>query len=67
MLRSISLTAVLLASAPPAVAQRADENAVRVAGDAFGTSVGNEKIGHYDAGNVRGYSPITAGNVRIEG
>ena len=67
MLRSISLTAVLLASAPPAVAQRADENAVRVAGDAFGTSVGNEKIGLYDAGNVRGFSPITAGNVRIEG
>ena len=44
-----------------------DENAVEAADDAFGTSVGNEKIGLYNADNVRGFSPITAGNIRIEG
>lgn len=67
MLRSGSFSALLLASATPVSAQRADENAVRSAGDAFGTSVGNEKIGLYDAGMARGFSPITAGNIRIEG
>jgi iron complex outermembrane recepter protein len=67
MLRSVSVTAILLASAAPALAQRADENAVTAAGDAFGTSVGNEKIGLYSVADVRGFSPITAGNVRIEG
>jgi iron complex outermembrane receptor protein len=54
---------------PPAVqAQgRADENAVRQAEDAFGTSVGRETIGLYNASSVRGFSPIAAGNARIEG
>ncbi|HEX8622306.1 MAG TPA: TonB-dependent receptor [Allosphingosinicella sp.] len=67
MLRSASVTAILLASAAPALAQRADENAVRAADDAFGTSVGNEKIGLYGANDVRGFSPVTAGNIRLEG
>jgi iron complex outermembrane recepter protein len=67
MLRSVSVTAILLASAAPALAQRSDENAVRAAGDAFGTSVGNEKIGLYNASDVRGFSPINAGNIRVEG
>jgi iron complex outermembrane receptor protein len=67
MLRSISLIAILLASAMPAFAQRTDENAVKAAGDAFGTSVGSEKIGLYSAGDVRGFSPVTAGNIRLEG
>lgn len=43
------------------------ENALRSAADAFGTSVGRETIGLYSTGDVRGFSPITAGNVRIEG
>src|SRR6185312_7692289 len=51
----------------PAHAQRAGENAVTQADDAFGTSVGNEKIGIYNENNVRGFSPIQAGNERIEG
>jgi iron complex outermembrane recepter protein len=51
----------------PAYAQRAGENAVTQADDAFGTSVGNEKIGIYNENNVRGFSPILAGNERIEG
>jgi iron complex outermembrane receptor protein len=67
MLRSVSVTAILLASAAPALAQRANENAVRSADDAFGTSVGNQQIGLYNVGDVRGFSPITAGNIRIEG
>ncbi|ANY21291.1 Ferrichrome receptor FcuA precursor [Tsuneonella dongtanensis] len=51
----------------PAHAQRAEENAVEEAEDAFGTSVGDEKIGLYNSGEVRGFSPSTAGNIRIEG
>jgi iron complex outermembrane receptor protein len=67
MLRSVSVTAILLASATPALGQRANENAVRSADDAFGTSVGNQQIGLYNVGDVRGFSPITAGNIRVEG
>jgi iron complex outermembrane receptor protein len=67
MQRFAGVTAILLASAAPALAQRTDENAVRAAGDAFGTSVGNEKVGLYGANDVRGFSPVTAGNIRIEG
>ena len=46
---------------------RVDENAVRQAEDAFGTSVGRETIGLYNASSVRGFSPIAAGNARVEG
>ncbi|GAA4716993.1 TonB-dependent receptor [Sphingomonas lutea] len=67
MFRIISVAAALLASAAPAWGQRAGENAVESASDAFGTSVGNEKIGLYSATDVRGFSPITAGNIRVEG
>jgi hypothetical protein len=48
-------------------AQRADENAARAAGDAFGTNIGNERVGLYTQTDVRGFSPATAGNLRIEG
>ena len=54
-------------SAHPAYAQRTDNNAVTAAEDAFGTSVGDQTIGIYNAGDVRGFSPIDAGNLRIEG
>ncbi len=50
-----------------AFAQRAGEDAISAADDAFGTRVGNESLGLYSAGNARGFSPVTAGNVRIEG
>ncbi|MGH6949674.1 MAG: TonB-dependent receptor domain-containing protein, partial [Vitreimonas sp.] len=53
--------------APSAWAQRAGESAVAAASDAFGVSVGDERIGLYAEDNVRGFSPITAGNRRIEG
>ena len=47
--------AVLLAIPQSALAQRSDENAVKAADDAFGTSVGSEKIGLYNASDVRGF------------
>lgn len=59
------------ASAPPtpltAAGARTAENAVRQAGDAFGTTIGREEIGLYSESEVRGFSPRVAGNVRIEG
>jgi iron complex outermembrane recepter protein len=58
---------ILAAMAQPAFAQRAQENAVTQADDAFGTRVGNEQIGVYSPRFVRGFSPVSAGNVRIEG
>lgn len=54
-------------AASPAAAQRTDDNATRSADDAFGTSVGDDSIGIYSPFNVRGFSPVDAGNVRIEG
>ena len=50
-----------------ATGSRSDENAVRQAGDAFGASIGREVIGIYNQQNVRGFSPVAAGNVRIDG
>ncbi len=50
-----------------ALAQRTAENAVTSSGDAFGKTVGSEKIGLYSTEDVRGFSPIEAGNARIEG
>lgn len=55
-------------AAPLTIAgSRAQENAVRQASDAFGTVVGREAVGLYDAELVRGFSPLRAGNVRLDG
>jgi len=59
------LTAV--AAGPAARAQRAGENAVTAASDAFGTVVGTQTIGLYSPTNARGFSPTQAENIRIEG
>lgn len=48
-------------------AQRTTDNPLEAASDAFGTTVGNESIGLYSPSDVRGFNPIQAGNVRIEG
>ncbi|QMW22694.1 TonB-dependent receptor domain-containing protein [Sandaracinobacteroides saxicola] len=64
-MRAAVILALLLAA--PATAQRAEDNIVTAATDAFGASIGRESIGLYDEGNVRGFSPETAGNIRIEG
>lgn len=50
-----------------AMAQHAADNPVTAADDAFGLTLGLESIGMYSPGQVRGFSPRTAGNLRIEG
>ena len=50
-----------------AQAQQADENAVKSAQDAFGTKVGSETVGLYGPTSARGFNPMQAGNVRLEG
>lgn len=52
---------------PAARAQHAADNPVISAQDAFGLTVGLESIGMYSPGQVRGFSPQAAGNVRIDG
>lgn len=51
----------------PAFAQRAGENAATQSGDAFGRSIGSDKTGLYSSDDVRGFNPVDAGNVRLEG
>lgn len=63
----LGMAFVALAQPDIAWAQRADENAVDTAEDAFGTSVGNERVGLYFPQSARGFSPVQAGNVRIDG
>ena len=58
---------LVTAGAPAAHAQRAGENAVAQALDAFGLTVGREEIGLYSSGSARGFSPVGAGNLRIDG
>ena len=64
---AVLATIAALGFAAPAAAQRTGENAVTAADDAFGTSVGNETIGLYGIDEVRGFSPASAGNIRIDG
>jgi iron complex outermembrane recepter protein len=61
------LSVLLLTTSIPALAQRTTSNAVTAADDAFGRAVGTEKIGIYSTEEVRGFNPVEAGNVRIEG
>ena len=49
-----------------ALAQRADENALTAAQDAFGTTRLPD-VGLYSPEEARGFSPHQAGNLRIEG
>ena len=58
---------ILAALSMPANAQHASDNAVTAADDAFGLTLGLESIGMYSPGQVRGFSPEAAGNVRIDG
>jgi iron complex outermembrane recepter protein len=51
----------------PSLAQRADQNAVKAADDAFGTSIGYQQIGLYSLNDARGFNPQQAGNLRLEG
>jgi iron complex outermembrane receptor protein len=65
--RGAAVLAALAAWAGPAAAQRVNDNTVATAEDAFGASIGTEKVGLYSASDVRGFSPVTAGNIRLEG
>ncbi|HWS61995.1 MAG TPA: TonB-dependent receptor [Steroidobacteraceae bacterium] len=64
---SALLSVMTALAALPAGAQRADDNAVTAAGDAFGVTVGLQSIGLYGPLNVRGFNPAQAENLRIEG
>ena len=64
---AVTLVAVELFLPRVLFAQRAEENVTTGSEDAFGRSIGNESIGIYNEGDVRGFSPIEAGNVRLEG
>ena len=73
MLRMISVrlatSAALcaMAVASPAHAQLANDNALTKSDDAFGTQVGTESTGIYTEYDTRGFSPLDAGNSRIDG
>ena len=58
---------VACCTASPVFAQRAEQNAVTAAEDAFGTTTGNQAIGLYSITDARGFNPQQAGNLRIEG
>jgi iron complex outermembrane recepter protein len=55
----------VLAQAQPSSA--VPDNPITEAEDAFGSAVGSESLGIYAPGSVRGFSPLDAGNVRIDG
>jgi iron complex outermembrane recepter protein len=57
----------VISHAAAARAQHASDNPVVSAQDAFGLTLGLETIGMYSPGQVRGFSPASAGNVRIDG
>ena len=57
----------MILQAAPLRAQHASDNPVATAEDAFGLTLGLESIGMYSPGQVRGFSPQSAGNVRIDG
>ena len=61
------LFAMISLVAPPAAAQRTEDNAVTAAADAFGVTVGFQTVGLYSPTNVRGFNPAQAENLRIEG
>src|SRR5579862_2843939 len=62
----LALTALTIAIGT-ANAQRSNEDAVAEALDAFGSTVGRQAIGLYSSNTARGFSPIQAGNLRIDG
>lgn len=66
MLLALCLLLSLL-SGRAAQAQRSSEDAVAEAADAFGMTVGREAIGLYSTSSARGFSPVQAGNLRIDG
>lgn len=64
---SVLLLAAVIAAPGVAHAQRTTENVVANADDAFGSNVGMEQTGIYSENDTRGFSPVKAGNARIDG
>jgi iron complex outermembrane receptor protein len=62
-----AITAICASLAHPACAQRVEDNVITQADDAFGANVGGADLGLYTPDSVRGFSPVAAGNIRIEG
>jgi iron complex outermembrane receptor protein len=63
-----SATALIaIAVASPALAQVTKDDALAESDDAFGTNVGLESTGIYTEHETRGFNPLDAGNVRING
>ena len=67
LIASVLACAAVAMPAASRAQQKSTENAVTSADDAFGTSVGLESTGIYSQHNVRGFSPLDAGNARIDG
>ena len=67
MSHGMLLAAAACLSGPALAQSRSSDNAVTQAEDAFGFSVGRESLGIYNAGYARGFSPVAAGNLRING
>jgi iron complex outermembrane receptor protein len=67
VVRAIAFATLSALLAQSAHAQRAGEDAVADAQDAFGSAVGREVIGLYSNSSARGFSPVQAGNLRIDG
>lgn len=61
------LFAALVVAPGIASAQRVDTTAASEADDAFGLSIAGETIGLYSDKYVRGFSPVNAGNLRLDG
>ncbi len=67
IIKCAAFAAALTTFSITAHAQRASENVVTSAQDAFGTTIGDDSIGLYSSTETRGFSPQDAGNMRIEG
>ena len=65
-LAAVAIAGMLLAPGA-ALAQRVGEDVIKSSDDAFGTSIGMESTGIYTERNTRGFNPLDAGNVRIDG
>src|SRR5689334_17377589 len=46
---------------------RTDTDVVVAAEDAFGLTLGPQSLGLYNVSTIRGFNPVTAGNVRLNG
>jgi iron complex outermembrane recepter protein len=67
MRRLTGISAVFFISLAFGADKSTNTDVVSAADDAFGITLGPESLGLYNAASVRGFSPLTAGNVRLDG